>query len=52
MKVKTFGSWSWAFGGGIPLSSIKFDATTTNFGTSAYQTNTTANVQVRTTPAG
>ena len=46
MKVKTFGSWSWAFGGGIPLSSIKFDATTTNIGTSWYQTNTTSDVQV------
>ncbi len=46
MKVKTFGSWSWAFGGGIPLSSITFDATTTSLGTSWYQSNTTANVQV------
>ena len=46
MRVKSFGSWSWAFGGGIPLSSIKFDANTTNLGTSTYQTNTTSNTQV------
>ncbi len=46
MRVKTYGQWSWAFGGGIYLSSIKFDNTTTNLGTSNYQTNTTANVQV------
>ncbi len=46
MRVKTYGQWSWAFGGGIYLSSIKFDNTTTNLGTSTYQTNTTANVQV------
>ena len=46
MKVKTFGSWSWAFGGGIPLSSISFDGTTTDLATSNYQTNTTSNVQV------
>ena len=46
MRVKTFGAWSWAFGGGIYLSSIKFDNTTTNLATSTYRTNTTANVQV------
>jgi hypothetical protein len=46
MKVKSYGAWSWAFGGGIPLSSIKFDNTTTTLATSSYQTNTTANTQV------
>ena len=46
MRVKTFGTWSWAFGGGIPLSSIKFDNTTTTLSTSFYQTNTTSNTQV------
>ena len=46
MRVKTFGTWSWAFGGGIPLSSIKFDTTTTTLSTSFYQTNTTSNTQV------
>jgi hypothetical protein len=46
MRVKTYGSWSWAFGGGIFLSSIKFDNTTTNFSNSVYRTNTTANTQV------
>ncbi len=46
MRVKSFGTWSWAFGGGIPLSSITFDATTTSLSTSFYQTNTTSNVQV------
>jgi hypothetical protein len=46
MKVKSYGTWSWAFGGGIPLSSIKFDNTTTTLATSSYQTNTTANTQV------
>ncbi len=46
MNVKTTGSWSWAFGGGLPLSSITFDGTTTSFSTSNYQTNTTSNVQV------
>ncbi len=46
MRVKTYGQWSWAFGGGIYLSSIKFDNTTTNLATSNFQTNTTANTQV------
>ena len=32
MRVKTYGKWSWAFGGGIYLSSVKFDDTTTNLG--------------------
>ena len=49
MVVRSFGTWSWAMGGGIPLSSIKFDNTTTNIAANAtnwYQTNTTANTQV------
>ena len=46
MRVKDYGPWSWAFGGGIYLSSIRFDNTTTNLGTSNFRTNTTANVQV------
>jgi hypothetical protein len=46
MRVKTYGSWSWAFGGGIYLSSIRFDNTTTNLATSNFHTNTTANTQV------
>src|SRR3954471_12400927 len=48
MVVRNFGTWSWAMGGGIPLSSIKFDNTTTNIAAnnSNYQTNTTSNVQV------
>ena len=46
MHVKNYAGWSWAFGGGIYLSSIRFDNTTTNFSTSTWQTNTTANVQV------
>jgi hypothetical protein len=47
MMVRDFGKWSWAFGGGIRLSSIRFDGTTTNITTSGYQTGTTANVQVQ-----
>jgi hypothetical protein len=46
MRVRSFGSWSWAFGGGIRLNSIRFDNTNTNLATSNYRTNTTANVQV------
>lgn len=46
MRIKTTNKWSWAFGGGIYLSSVKFDATTTNITTSTYRTGTTANVQV------
>lgn len=46
MRIKTYGSWSWAFGGGIYLSSIKFDNTVTTLATSTYATNTTRNVQV------
>ncbi len=49
MVVRNFGTWSWAMGGGIPLSSIKFDNTTTSIAANSsnwYQTNTTANTQV------
>jgi hypothetical protein len=49
LQIRNFGKWSWAWGGGIPLSSVRFDATTTNIAAnnSNYQTNTTANVQVQ-----
>jgi hypothetical protein len=46
MRVKTFGRWSWAFSGGIYLSSITFDGSVTSLGSSTYRTNTTANTQV------
>ncbi len=49
MVVRSFGTWSWAMGGGIPLSSVKFDNTTTSIAANSsnwYQTNTTSNVQV------
>jgi len=46
MNASAYGSWSWAFGGGIPLSGVKFDAETATFSSSYYQTNTTANVQI------
>ncbi|MGZ6997003.1 MAG: OmpL47-type beta-barrel domain-containing protein [Acidimicrobiia bacterium] len=46
MYVANFGTWSWAFGGGIPLSGVQFDGTTTTFSPGSYQTNTTGNVQV------
>ena len=46
MRVKTFGRWSWAFSGGIYLSSITFDGAVTNLSSSNYRTNTTANTQV------
>jgi hypothetical protein len=44
--VKATGSWSWGFGGGIPLASMKVDAATTTFATSTYRTNTTADAQI------
>jgi hypothetical protein len=49
LQIRNFGKWSWAWGGGIPLSSVRFDNTTTNIAAnnSNYQTNTTANVQVQ-----
>ncbi len=48
MNLRTLSSWSWAFGGGFQLSSIKFDSTTTSFSVanSTYENNTTANTQV------
>src|SRR6478735_2372945 len=46
MHIKTYGQWSWAFGGGIYLDSISFDGTTTAISNSNWQTNTTADVQV------
>ena len=46
LGIKNSGSWSWAFGAGIYLSSVTFDGATTNIGTSTWQTNTTANIQV------
>ena len=46
MHVKTYGQWSWAFGGGIYLDSISFDGATTNISNSTWQTNTTADVNV------
>lgn len=44
--VKATGSWTWGFGGGIPLASLKVDASSTTFSTSTYRTNTTADAQL------
>ena len=38
--------FTWAFGGGIRLSSISFDGAVTNLAPSYYRTNTTANTQI------
>jgi len=44
--VKATGTWTWGFGGGIPLSSLKVDGTSITFATSTYRTNTTADAQL------
>lgn len=44
--VSATDSWSWGFGGGIPLSSMSVDGVSTTFTTSTYRTNTTADAQL------
>ncbi len=46
MRVANTGSWSWAIGGGLPLSGVSFDGQSSSFAPGNYQTNTTANVQI------
>jgi chitodextrinase len=46
LKVKDTDQWSWALGGGLPLSSVSFNGTSYPLATSYYQTNTTGNVNI------
>ena len=44
--VAATGTWTWGFGGGIPLSSMSVDGVSTTFATSTYRTNTTADARL------